>query len=557
MLVAVVSDGENSGRFQPLSDAGVPEGPAGSTADLSSAVTELEEAFHPRWIWADTTEVYPELLERGVRVERCLDLWLVEGVLLAYRGRHREPRNFAASVARLKGLEVPEDHGPRKKDSQPTLFEPEREPLPGGTDPLDAVVAVHGEQQRTLAALGHADRLRLLVAAESASALAAAEMTHFGLPWRVDVHHELLEEVLGPRPLPGAKPRKLADLGDRISAAFHGKPINPDNPASIVKAFGREGIDIPSARAWVIRGVDHPAVEPIMEYKELSRLYVAHGWSWIEQWVADGRFRPDYVVGGVVSGRWATRGGAALQLPRTLRTAVRADPGWLLVAADAAQLEPRVLAALSNDRELAEVAGDDDLYTNLAGDAFDGDRGRAKIAMLSAMYGGTSGEAAPALAVLRRRFPVAVGYVEAAARAGEQGRMVRSRLGRTSPTPSEAWHDLTGNTEGDEDSQRRSRRASREWGRFTRNFVVQASAADWTAALLGALRRRLHQRAPGAHLVFFVHDEVLVHCPAEVAEVVRAEITAAGAEASRLVFGDTPVRFPLKAVAVTSYADAK
>ncbi|MET1074582.1 MAG: bifunctional 3'-5' exonuclease/DNA polymerase, partial [Umezawaea sp.] len=335
------------------------------------------------------------------------------------------------------------------------------------------------------------------------------------------------------------------------------RAVNPDHPAKIVKAFAREGIDIPSARAWVVKEVDHPAVAPIMEYKELSRLYVAHGWSWLEQWVEDGRFRPDYVVGGVVSGRWATRGGAALQLPRTLRTAVRADPGWMLVAADAAQLEPRVLAALSGDRKLAEVAEDDDLYTSLAGDAFDGDRTKAKTAMLSAMYGGTSGPAAALLAVLRRRFPDALGYVEAAAQAGEQGRMVRSRLGRTSPAPSDSWLEATGNADGDEDSERRSRRVSREWGRFTRNFVVQASAADWTAALLGALRRRLNQEAPGAHLVFFVHDEVLVHCPAEVAETVRAEITAAGAEASRLVFGDTPVRFPLKAVAVSSYADAK
>ena len=33
--------------------------------------------------------------------------------------------------------------------------------------------------------------------------------------------------------------------------------------------------------------------------------------------------------------------------------------------------------------------------------------------------------------------------------------------------------------------------------------------------------------------------------------------SAAGEEASRLVFGATPVRFPLKAVPVDSYADAK
>ncbi|WP_158846351.1 bifunctional 3'-5' exonuclease/DNA polymerase [Saccharothrix deserti] len=557
MLIALVSDAENAGRLRVLSDAGVPEGPVVETSDLAAAVSDLEVRHRPRWLWAETTEIYPDLLARGVRVERCQDLAHAEYLLLAYQGRHSEPRGLGAAIARLRGLPVPDDHGPRKRDTQPTLFEPEQERLPGDADPLDAVIAVHTEQQRLVATLGHADQLRLLFAAESASALAAAEMTHYGLPWRVDVHEKLLVDVLGPRPVNGVRPIRLAELADRITAAFGGKQVNPDHPPGIVRAFAREGIDIPSTRAWVLKSVDHPAVEPLLEYKELARLWVAHGWSWLDSWVADGRFRPDYVVGGVVSGRWATRGGAALQIPRTLRTAVRADPGWKLVAADAAQLEPRVLAALSNDRRFTEVSGDDDLYTSLAEEAFDGDRGRAKLAMLSAMYGGTGGEAGPAMAVLRRRFPEAVGYVEAAALAGEQGRMVRSRLGRTSPPPSAAWHEATGDTDVGEDALRRSRRAARDWGRFTRNFVVQASAADWTAALLGALRRRLHQSARGSHLVFFQHDEVLVHCPEELAEAVCAEVTAAGEEASRLVFGGTPVRFPLKAVPVDSYADAK
>ncbi|WP_367131560.1 bifunctional 3'-5' exonuclease/DNA polymerase [Saccharothrix sp. HUAS TT1] len=557
MLTALAPDGGNAGRLRVLSDSGAPEGPVVRTADLAAAVAELEDRHRPRWLWAETAEVYPGLLARGVRVERSHDLAHAEYLLLAYQGRHGEPRGLGAAVARLRGLPVPDDQGPRKRDTQPTLFEPEQQPLPGGADPLDAVVAVHADQQRRAGALPHADGLRLLFAAESASALAAAEMTHFGLPWRADVHEELLVDALGPRPANGVRPARLAELADRITAAFGGRQVNPDHPPGIVRAFAREGIDVPSARAWVLKKVDHPAVAPLLEYKELARLWVAHGWTWLDAWVAGGRFRPDYVVGGVVSGRWATRGGAALQIPRALRTAVRADPGWKLVAADAAQLEPRVLAALSNDHRFTEVSSDDDLYTTLAAEAFAGDRDKAKLAMLSAMYGGTGGNAGPAMAVLRRRFPEAVGYVEAAALAGEQGRVVRSRLGRTSPPPSDAWRATTGSADDGEDAVRQSRRAARDWGRFTRNFVVQASAADWTAALLGVLRRRLHQSARGAHLVFFQHDEVLVHCPSDLADVVCAEVTAAGAEASRLVFGATPVRFPLKAVAVDSYADAK
>ena len=99
--------------------------------------------------------------------------------------------------------------------------------------------------------------------------------------------------------------------------------------------------------------------------------------------------------GGVVSGRWATRGGGALQIPKVVRRAVVADPGWRFVVADAGQLEPRVLAAVSGDDRLATAGAAGDLYAALAADAFDGDRARAKVALLGAMYGQTGGAAVP------------------------------------------------------------------------------------------------------------------------------------------------------------------
>ncbi|WP_051385384.1 bifunctional 3'-5' exonuclease/DNA polymerase [Actinokineospora inagensis] len=524
--------------------------------DLAAWMAELERREAPRWVLPALDESYPALLGAGVRLGRCHDLSLVEGILLAFEERPGRPRNLAAAWARPRGLPEPADPRPVTRGEQPTLFEPDRGTTPVGTDPVLAAADVLADQERRLSATAHPDRLRLLAAAESAGGLAAAEMTHHGLPWHADVHTDLLTDVLGPRPTPGARPAKLAALADRIGAAFHGRPINPDNPQSIVKAFAREGVEIPSARAWVLREVEHPAVAPLLEYKELARLWVAHGWTWLDSWVDDGRFRPEYVVGGVVSGRWATRGGAALQLPKALRTAVRADPGWSLVVADASQLEPRVLGALSGDQRFAEVCATDDLYTSLAADAFADDRPRAKIAMLSAMYGGTSGEAGPLLAVLRKRFPTAVDYVEQAARAGEDGRVVRSRLGRTSPPPSDAWHERTTAT-GDEATDRAGRQAARDWGRFTRNFVVQASAADWALTTLATLRRRLTTTAPDAHIVFFQHDEVMVHCPSDDAAAVVEEIGASAREASSLVFPDSSILFPLPAVAVSCYADAK
>jgi DNA polymerase-1 len=251
----------------------------------------------------------------------------------------------------------------------------------------------------------------------------------------------------------------------------------------------------------------------------------------------------------VVSGRWATRGGGALQIPKVVRRAVIADPGWRLVVADAGQLEPRVLAAVSGDERLAAAGAAGDLYAALAADAFGGDRAKAKVAMLGAMYGQTGGDALPALATLRRNYPTAFDYVESAARTGEAGGLVRSWLGRTCPPPSASLSFAA-----DGAPPERAGPAARARGRFTRNFVIQATAAEWALTLLASLRPRL---TGDAELVFFQHDEVLVHCPAEQADMVVAAVREAGEQARRLLFGQTPVRFPLDTRVVECYADAK
>jgi DNA polymerase I len=579
MRVAVVVGADGGGLLQALAEDGTPQGPPEPVRDLARAVAGRERAERPRWVWAATAELYPRLLAAGVRVDRCPDLALTEGILLAADGRWGEPRSFPAAWARLDGRPVPDDTARAIRAGQPALFDHDLLGLPAQADLLAGVVAVHADQQRRLAGPGRPEGLGLLVAAESAGALAAAEMAAAGLPWRPEVHDAVLTELLGPRPRAGAAPARLAELAARIGAAFGGRPLNPDSPAQVLRAFAAAGTPLPSTRSHVLRGVDHPAAPLLLAYKELSRLHAAYGWSWLDAWVAGDRFRPEYVPGGVVSGRWATRGGGALQIPHALRRAVVADPGWTFVVADASQLEPRVLAALSGDDGLARAAAGGDLYAALAADAFAGDRARAKTALLAAMYGGDVGQL---MTVLRRRFPAAVGYVEAAARAGEEGGLVRSRLGRTCPAPSQAWLAATegaggadpdapawpvatepvGDPEGEPSAGARARRAARDRGRFTRNFVVQASAADWALVLLAAVRRRLADPGPpdrptGAHLVFFQHDEVVVHSPRADADRVAGMLHDAATESGRLVFGDTSVRFPLAVAVADCYADAK
>lgn len=536
--------------LRDLTDAGVPVGAARHVAGV-----EHDDAV--RWLWASTIDLYPGLLRAGLRLDRCHDLELTEALLLGVEGRWGEPRGLAAAVARLAGRPVSPDPPARAAvppgEAQEALFDA-APAAPAGT--VGDVVEVYAAQRERIEATPDPRRFRLLVAAESAGALLAVEMGAAGLPFRADVHDALLLDLLGEPAAMGGQPKRLTELQRAIENAFGGQRLNPTSAAEVVRAFGREGVPIPNTRAWSLRQVEHPAVPLLLEYKELYRIFTAHGRAWREQWVSDGRFRPEYVPAGVVSGRWASRGGGALQIPKVVRKAVLADPGRAFVVADASQLEPRVLAAMSGDRGLADAARSGDLYEALAAASFGGDRAKAKVALLGAMYGQTGGQAVPALAVLRRSYPKAWEYVEEAARTGEQGGLVRSWLGRTCPqsrSPHSATNQLLPvpfeRLEGEDASYGRAR------GRFTRNFVVQATAAEWALVLLARLRTAL--AGSTAEIVFFQHDEVVVHCLAEDAAEVTAAVHRAGDDARQLLFGDTPVRFPLGVSTVDCYADAK
>jgi hypothetical protein len=542
-----------TGLLVRLRADGTAESPPQHVPDLVTAVAAEERAGDARWVWPSTQQLYPGLLRSGVRVARCHDVQLVDALLAARDG--------------LAALPSPDLSAARTDDQREPFQLPFDPAEDGGPDPergLAALIARHAEQLRRIGADADPARFSLLAAAESAGGLVAAEMTAAGLPWRADIHDRLLTELLGSRPPatagPQLRPARLAELAAEISAALGAvRPVNPDSPTQLLRALAASGIRVPSTRSAELRRIDHPAIALLLEYKELARLHTANGWSWLETWVSGGRFRPEYVVGGVVSGRWASRGGGALQIPKLLRQAVVADPGWTLVVADAAQLEPRILAALAGDRAFAQAAGTGDLYAAVAA-AIGGDRAAAKVALLSAMYGGTGGDRGQSLALLRRRFPQASAFVESAARAGEEGRVVRSVLGRACPPPSAAWRSLTSESR-DPEQQRDpgAGAAARARGRFTRNFVVQASAADWALVLLALLRARLagQQAAGQPQLVFFQHDEVIVHCPASLAADVANAIEVAAAGATRLVFGPTEVSFPMTTAVVDCYSEAK
>ncbi len=515
------------------------------TGELAALVAEHPTA---RFVWDDTRRWYPALLGAGLRVERCVDLRLSHAIL-----RHSS-LTADSDLARAQPgpwdatapTEAPRDRGT-------ALFDLEEPEPVAEADP----VAEWMLQRAAVAASADPARLGLLLAAESAGALIACEMQHFGLPLDAARHEALLEELLGPQPRAGERPAKLEVLRGVLVEKLE-TDFNPDSPVELLRALQLAGMQVKSTSRWELRDIKHPAIAPLLEYKKLARLASANGWSWLETWVADGRFRPEYVPGGVVTGRWAANGGGALQLPKQIRGAVVADPGWKLVVADAAQLEPRVLAALSRDQRMAK-AGEGDMYEGIVASGAVATRAQAKVAMLGAMYGATTGESGRLLPGLVKAFPQALALVEAAARAGERGEVVSTRLGRSSPRPDQQW---AAQSSIDAAAESRAKNQARSWGRFTRNFVVQGTAAEWALCWMAGLRGALWSLSDAApaqrpHLVFFLHDEVIVHTPSELAEQVAACIRQTAADAGRLLFNDLPVTFPVTTAIVDNYAEAK
>ncbi len=545
----------------PLTDSGTADGePMRVDESGLPAFVAAHDAPGVRWVWDDTARWYPAVLAAGGRVGRCVDLRLCRRILRAALAA----RGSALAAAPADALDAPVAEARVVRPTQAQLFDDALFTASVPDDDVDPVAEFRA-QLAAVAGSTSPGALRLLTTAESAGALVAAEMLHAGLPWRADVHERLLEETLGPRVPYGVRPRRLEEIAAVVRERLDDPTLNPDSPADVLRSLRRAGLMVTSTRKWELQEIEHPVIEPLLEYKRLARLLTANGWTWLDEWVRDGRFHPKYVVGGVVTGRWAADGGGAMQLPKGIRGAVIADPGWKLVVADAAQLEPRVLAAMAGDRAMASAGDGRDLYDGVVASGAVETRQQAKVAMLGAMYGATQGEGGRLVPRLVRAFPRALDLVERAARAGERGEAVTTLLGRTSPVPESSWFEARNQAytvEGTPAMQRAVESRARSWGRFTRNFVVQGTAAEWALAWMGSLRSRLTARFPGAvtdgpHLVFFVHDEIVVHAPEEHAEWVATQIREAAVDAGRLLFQDFPVTFPLSVAVVGAYSEAK
>jgi len=380
---------------------------------------------------------------------------------------------------------------------------------------------------------------------ESAAELLCSELEADGLPLDRAAAEEIVAGFIGPRPRTPAhadEQRRSRDADVLQHVVGHFDLRNPAQVKSMLRTVGIELPDTRARRLEALRGT-HPLVDALLEWRKAERIATTFGYGWLDDNVGpDGRLRGEWSGCDGAAGRMTASAGLH-NMPAPMRPAVIAEPGHVFVRADLGQIEPRILAAVSGDAALAKATAEDDMYLPVA-QRLGVERAVAKVAMLGAMYGQTTGHGAVALRDLELAYPVAMGYLAAGDVAGQVGRDVRTyggrlvRLGFSAPGT---------------DRDQRSRAAAQ--GRYGRNALVQGAAAEFFKVWAVTVRAGLGEL--DGRIVLCLHDELLVHVP-EASGDAAARLVAESLDAAAARWApDDSVRFVADVTTIHRWSDAK
>ncbi|MGZ4790669.1 MAG: DNA polymerase, partial [Ilumatobacteraceae bacterium] len=530
--------------------------------DPEEVIRHIEAELKPRWVlWGHETV---SLVGAGVRVAKSWNIAAVQHLLDG--GWRADPARAWASLHALDidGLPVV---APVDLFTQPAEVGHGDDPVraDGYLEPLwladdfewtverlnrwaQLAAEAAALQDVRLAELHDRPRARSTARSESAAEFLCAELGADGLPMDRSAAEEIIASFVGPRPRTEAEAAEQRSRRD-AEVLRHAPNAAYDlrNPAQVKSLLRGIGVELPDTRAWrldAIRGT-HPLIDALLEWRKAERIATTFGYGWLDQHLgADGRLRGEWSGCDGAAGRMTASAGLH-NMPANLRSAVIAEPGHVFVRADLGQIEPRILAAVSGDAALAAATADADLYLPVAAQ-LGVDRATAKVAVLGAMYGQTTGHGAVALRGLESAYPVAMRYLTEADLAGQVGREVRTHGGRLIRTGLTAGSEL-----GDRDG--RSRAAAQ--GRYARNAMVQGAAAEFFKVWAVTVRSRA--AAFDARIVLCLHDELLLHAPRERSEAVADLVSDCLVDAARQWAPDDSVRFVADISVIRRWSDAK
>ena len=319
--------------------------------------------------------------------------------------------------------------------------------------------------------------------------------------------------------------------------------VNWNSTAQVLRVLEDIGFEVADTRQETLESLTdrHTLIPKLLAYREGAKKLSAYGKKWAEHLHAGtGRIHADWRQIGAETGRMSCKSPNLQSLPRSkdYRACFRAAPGHVLIKADYAQIELRLIAEIAGDDAMKKAFIDGvDLHaltaTHVNGggaieDVTTDDRQMAKAVNFGLIYG----MGAPRLADYARS---SYGVDMDEATASE----VRASYFRAYPGL-RRWQRLQGRLKETRTVLGR-RRAFEGDGHYTGklNSPVQGTGAD--GLKLAVIRLWETRDTVDAYPVLTVHDEIVVEAPADRAEQAKQWLIDCMIEGMAEVLKEVPV----------------
>lgn len=350
--------------------------------------------------------------------------------------------------------------------------------------------------------------------------------------------------------------KALYDFGESLTSsieqlqqsiwALAGEPFNIQSPKQLGNVLF-ERLMLPAGKktktGWStnaavldkLRG-KHPIIEQILDYRTLTKLKSTYADGLLKEISADGRIHTNFQMTVTATGRLSSTEPNLQNIPvrRELGAQIRkmfvASPGRVLVDADYSQIELRLLAHIANDETMiAAFRSGEDIHAVTASQVFGVplaevtplQRSHAKAVNFGIVYGISAFSLAQDIGVFQNE---AKAYMDSYFAKYHGVRTYMTRV--VEQAKADGYVTTLFGRRRDLPELKSSNFNLRSFGeRVALNMPIQGTAADIIKAAMVRVDARMRAEKLQARLLLQVHDELIVECPAEEAETVKAILT--------------------------------
>ena len=394
------------------------------------------------------------------------------------------------------------------------------------------------------------DGLEAVLKLENECVMPIAEMELNGFYLEMGRWREQLSKVTKLQVKAADELQNMLAAGVAQASLFGRTEINLDSQAQVTDALLGLGVPVPNTtRAWELQPLaeQYPVVAKLLEYRGVAKSTQSFGENILEFIEPKtGRIHADFRQIGAPTGRFSCSKPNLQQIPHEAeyRRCFNAPDGRKLVIADYSQIELRILADFSEDRNFIEAfeSGQDfhsataaQVFGIEANDVSADQRSFAKRLNFGVVYGiGASRFAmmtgltiTEAESTLRKYFatyPKMDEWLRMQSKAVLTDRSARTRSGRLARMSFDA----------------NDRSSIGQAQRYAKNMPIQGTSAD----ILKRALRLLHDniRETSAKLVNIVHDEIIVECDDAEAEQIARTLESAMLRAGKDYVTKVPIK---------------